>query len=176
MFSCEFCKISKNTFFHRAPLVAASVNHDLIMTFFSKWTMWIAPSPEAATWGVLWKKVFLKISQNSQLNIWTTASASLQRCSDNEIWSVNRTSWKIFFLKNYQTMSWGDPLWKNQNWAYFWISSPNFFTVCFYCMSKSRTTKIYYNEGTNHLRLPHTKLFQKRSLELVSRPHFLHDV
>ena len=25
VFSCEFCKISKNTFFHRTPLVAASV-------------------------------------------------------------------------------------------------------------------------------------------------------
>ena len=24
MFSCEFCKIFKNTFYHRAPLVAAS--------------------------------------------------------------------------------------------------------------------------------------------------------
>ena len=24
-FSCEFCEISKNTFFHRTPLVAASV-------------------------------------------------------------------------------------------------------------------------------------------------------
>ena len=26
MFSSEFCEISKNTFFHRTPLVAASVN------------------------------------------------------------------------------------------------------------------------------------------------------
>ena len=26
VFSCEFCEISKNTFFYRAPLVAASVN------------------------------------------------------------------------------------------------------------------------------------------------------
>ena len=25
LFSCEFCEISKNTFFHRTPLVAASV-------------------------------------------------------------------------------------------------------------------------------------------------------
>ena len=24
MFSCEFCEISQNTFFHRVPLVAAS--------------------------------------------------------------------------------------------------------------------------------------------------------
>ena len=26
VFSCEFCEISKNTFFHRAPLVAAFKN------------------------------------------------------------------------------------------------------------------------------------------------------
>ena len=26
VFSCEFCEISKNTFFHRAPLVAAVKN------------------------------------------------------------------------------------------------------------------------------------------------------
>ena len=26
VFSCEFCEISKNTFFHRTPLVAASDN------------------------------------------------------------------------------------------------------------------------------------------------------
>ena len=25
LFSCEFCEISKNTFYHRTPLVAASV-------------------------------------------------------------------------------------------------------------------------------------------------------
>ena len=27
VFFCEFCKISKNTFFHRTPLVAASVTN-----------------------------------------------------------------------------------------------------------------------------------------------------
>ena len=27
VFSCEFCEISKNTFFHRTPLVAASVQY-----------------------------------------------------------------------------------------------------------------------------------------------------
>ena len=29
VFSCELCEISKNTFLHRAPLVAASVNSSL---------------------------------------------------------------------------------------------------------------------------------------------------
>ena len=52
MFSCEFSKISKNTFFTEHLRTTASA--------FS--------FSEAATGGVLWKKVFLKISQNSQEN------------------------------------------------------------------------------------------------------------
>ena len=50
MFSCEFSKISKNTFFTEHLRKTTSV--------FS--------FSDAATGGVLWKKVFLKISQNSQ--------------------------------------------------------------------------------------------------------------
>ena len=34
LFSCEICKISKNTFLHRTPLVGASLNH-----FYSSITM-----------------------------------------------------------------------------------------------------------------------------------------
>ena len=34
VFYCEFCEISKNTFFHRTPLVAASV-YNCIMQLFS---------------------------------------------------------------------------------------------------------------------------------------------
>ena len=52
MFSYEFSKISKNTFFTeqiRATVSAFSFS-------------------EAATAGVLWKKMFMKISQNSQEN------------------------------------------------------------------------------------------------------------
>ena len=52
MFPCEFCEISKNTFFTEHLRTTASA--------FS--------FSEAATGGVLWKKVFLKISQNSQEN------------------------------------------------------------------------------------------------------------
>ena len=36
-----------------------------------------------------------------------------------------------------------DPFLKDKNLAYLWISSLKFYTVYFYCMSKSRTTKIY---------------------------------
>ena len=41
VFSCEFCKISKNTFFHKTPLVAASercrsFSYFLLQVFFSQ--------------------------------------------------------------------------------------------------------------------------------------------
>ena len=52
MLSCEFCEISKNTFFTEHLQTSASA--------FS--------FSEAVTGGVLWKKLFLKISQNSQEN------------------------------------------------------------------------------------------------------------
>ena len=35
VFSCEFCKISKNTYFYRTPLLAASVNIRIVSTYFS---------------------------------------------------------------------------------------------------------------------------------------------
>ena len=52
MFSCEFSKILKNTFFAEHLRMTASAFN------FS----------EAATGGVPWKKMFLKISQNLQKN------------------------------------------------------------------------------------------------------------
>ena len=66
-----------------------------------------------------------------------------------------------------------DSFLKNQNWAYLWINSLNFYTVCFYCRSKSRTTKIF---------LPHFNFYliqsffkTKRGLKLFSLPHFLYE-
>ena len=61
MFSCEFTKTSRNTFFTEHLQTAASA--------FS--------FSEAATGGVLWKNVFLKNSQNSQEN--TFGLRSLQK-------------------------------------------------------------------------------------------------
>ena len=52
MFSCEFSKISKNTFF----------------TEHLRTTAFAFSFSEAANGGVLWKMMFLKISQNSQEN------------------------------------------------------------------------------------------------------------
>ena len=61
MFSCEFSKISKNTFFTEHLWTATSA--------FS--------FSEAATGGALWKKVFFKILQNSQEN--TFGSRNFQK-------------------------------------------------------------------------------------------------
>ena len=56
---------------------------------------------------------------------------------------------RIIFLENH-TQNVGeelfsDPFLKNQNWSYLWINSLKFYTVCFYCMAKSRAAKIYWN-------------------------------
>ena len=61
MFSREFSKISKNTFF----------------TEHLRTTTYAFSFSEGATEGVLWKKVFLKISQNSQEN--TFGSRNFQK-------------------------------------------------------------------------------------------------
>ena len=37
VFSCKVCEISKNTFFHRTPLVAASVQLRSMNVFYSMW-------------------------------------------------------------------------------------------------------------------------------------------
>ena len=44
VFSCEFCEISKNTFFHETPLVGASIGHAAWLFYYvsracSKWTI-----------------------------------------------------------------------------------------------------------------------------------------
>ena len=41
MFSCEFCEISKNTFFYRTPLVSAfGLSEQFYKEIF--WTMWVS--------------------------------------------------------------------------------------------------------------------------------------
>ena len=54
-----------------------------------------------------------------------------------------------------------------------WVTSLNIYTVCFYCMPKLRTTKIYRILGADQLLLPHIKLFS--GLVLVSLPQLLHN-
>ena len=64
VFSCEFCGISKNTFFYRTPLVAAS-GIFIILGFIIHFTYVCA---EAVALSCSVKKVFLEISQNLQEN------------------------------------------------------------------------------------------------------------
>ena len=68
-----------------------------------------------------------------------------------------------------------DPFLKNWNWAYIWINSLTFYAVCFCWIASWGLSK--YFETKLHLVSPHIKLLWKikRSLELVSLPHFLHN-
>ena len=61
-----------------------------------------------------------------------------------------------------------DTFLKTYNWAYLWINSLKFYTVCFYGMAV---------EGyRDHLLSPHIKLSKKikTGLKLISLPHFPH--
>ena len=94
MFSSEFSKISKNTFFTEHLRTTASA------FFFS----------EAATRGVLWKKMFLKILQNSQEN--TFGLRNFQKHL------FNRTPLDdCFWLFRATLLKWGtaNNVWKNSD-------------------------------------------------------------
>ena len=85
------------------------------------------------------------------------------------------------FLKNYtQDVTEKldpNPFLRNQNWVYLWINSLKFYIVYLYCMpswglskyieTKLQTTCFYFLQSFFRK--------QKRSLELVSLSHFLHD-
>ena len=68
---------------------------------------------------------------------------------------------------------------KNKNWASFWINSlNNEMACCLFCISKLRTTNLYWKQDADHLFLPLKVFFKKktkRNTGLVSLPHFLHD-
>ena len=98
VFSCEFSEISKNNFFTEHVQTTAS------NLSFS----------EATTGGVLWKKVFLKISQNSQENtrgfrnfqehrtslddyFWLFSTTLLTWGTANSVW---KTSYKYTLSRN----------------------------------------------------------------------------
>ena len=81
----------------------------------------------------------------------------------SEIWSVNKT----FFLKNH-TQNMVEKLFPDP-WAYLWINTLKFYTVCFYCMpswglSKYIETKLQ----TTYFYLVWWILKKQRALELVS--------
>ena len=63
VFSREFCEISKTTFSHRTPLMAASLTHTV--TLKVTFTTWLAS--EAVNRIFTTKQAFLKILQSSQV-------------------------------------------------------------------------------------------------------------
>ena len=82
------------------------------------------------------------------------------------LFNINRS-------KGNHTMSFGenmvkklilDPSLQNRYRAYFWINSLKFSTVCFHCMSMSRTNKMYWNYGADNLFL-FIQTFVKRQKE-----------
>ena len=67
-----------------------------------------------------------------------------------------------------------DPILKNKNWVYLWINSLKFYTVCcILCQVEGHPNIVKLS--CRPLALAHIKLFNKRGLEIVSLPHFLHD-
>ena len=82
-----------------------------------------------------------------------------QRQSDNKIWSFNRIYHEHFFLKNHTQnvveKLVPDPFLGNENWAYQWINSLKFLTVCFYCMPSWGLSRYIKNLATDHLLLPY---------------------
>ena len=90
-------------------------------------------------------------------------------------------TWKLFLLKydgqNVVEKLVPDPFLKNWNWAYLWINSLRFYTVCFYCMSRWGLLKCIETKLQNICLCLILIFFkkQKRSLVLVSLPYFLHN-
>ena len=67
VFSCEFCKISKNTYFYRTPPVAASIFLcDITLYPNMEYISMMLITLEAVVRRFSEKNVFLKIMQNSQ--------------------------------------------------------------------------------------------------------------
>ena len=65
VFSCEFCKISENTFFTEHLRTTVSVTKPTFELQIFHVIMTFLQSSEAVTGGALLEKVFLKISQIS---------------------------------------------------------------------------------------------------------------
>ena len=56
---------------------------------------------------------------------------------------------------------------KNKNWASFWINSlNNEMACCFFCISKLRTTNLYWKQDADHLFLPLKVFLKKRQKEI----------
>ena len=83
------------------------------------------------------------ISQTGKQKITMYKLPNIYRRKSNQIMKFSLS--KLFFskihAKNMVEKPVPDPFLKNQNWVYLRINSLKFSTVCFYCLSKSRTTR-----------------------------------
>ena len=120
MFSCEFSNISNNTFFTEYLQTTASA-----FTF-----------SEAVAGGVLWKKVFLKILQNSQENIFGLRNLQkhlfYRRPLDDCFWLFRATLLKWSTANNVwknsdeYSLSRNANLWSTVQVYHFFLGSINF--------------------------------------------------
>ena len=83
------------------------------------------------------------ISQTGKQRITMYKLPNIYRRKSNQIMKFSLS--KLFFskihAKNMVEKPVPGPFLKNQNWVYLRINSLKFSTVCFYCLSKSRTTR-----------------------------------
>ena len=86
--------------------------------------------------------------------------------------------WETFLLKNLKQnvvrKLFPHPFLKNQYWAYLWINSLKFYTNYFHCMPSWRLSK-YTETKLQTTCITLFKALFKKSLELVSLAHFLHN-
>ena len=105
----------------------------------------------------------------------------MQKTDENEMKfaQLKRYDIRNIFLKNLTKnvveKLFPDPFLKNQNCAYTWINSLKFYTVLFHCMPSWGLMK-YIETMLQNTCIYSYKAFikDKKGLELVSLPHFLH--
>ena len=91
-------------------------------------------------------------SQTEQQIITIYISPDILRSKGNQAMKLGHLikyiTWEAFFLKshtqNVEEKLLPDPFIKNQNCAYLWITYLKHHKLCFYCLSTSKSTKIYW--------------------------------
>ena len=86
MFSCEFCEISKNSFFYRTPLVAASVKQNSVL--------------------VVSRRIFSIIFRNYFMgHLWTIGPLmkNIPGCFTICFREIGYSSYRFYFLKNFHS-------------------------------------------------------------------------
>ena len=109
VFSCDFCKISKNTFSYRTSPVTASLIRKirLISKSFTS----------QSGWQTIAMYIFTNISRSKGSRKW------------NQYNMRNIFLEKVFVLQKL----FPDPFLEKENWAYLWINVLKFYIFCFYC-------------------------------------------